>query len=389
MSLGDIYNSRRFSLYDSFLFNFYRERFSYFINRDVQIINLFSVDPINTHHLSDIRPLTSDEIIGRLKFYLGISNDYKLLILPNRFSAYYLLFFTTTDVGDEVLTPAPVPYFVKQYSDLLSLDVKLMETNSAEDFNIPLRRDVEDSLTPRTKLLYFSEPNFSGSIIYPKESLERMLFISRNYQLFLAVDESLSHLVRNPKGFVFLKDLSVNNERVIRLNNFLRDFSLGDSTIIVFHETLSSKIELIASDLFPVTPYDLSLIDYFLENSSKLIDKRLAEIEQNRAIIQNFIESREDVTAAYSNSISSIFLKLPVPSADTFVEWLLCEYNRDKRTVFVAPSVFFHSDQYEDEGEVLIDYRYLNPEILEEGLDILQDALNQYLGLEAVKEAEE
>ncbi len=388
MSLGDIYNSRRFSLYDSFLFNFYRERFSYFINRDVQIMNLFSVDPINTHHLTDIRPLTSDKVIRRLKLYLGISNDYKLLILPNRFSAYYLLFFTTTDVGDEVLTPAPVPYFIKQYSDLLSLDVKLMETNSAEDFNIPLRRDVEDSLTPRTKLLYFSEPNFSGSILYPKESLERMLFISRNYQLFLAVDESLSHLVRNPKSYVFLRDLSVNNERVIRVNNFLRDFSLGDSTIIVFHETLSAKIELIASDLFPITPYDLSSIGYFLENPSKLIDNRLTEIEQNRTIIQDFIKSREDVTAAYSNSISSVFLKLPVPSADTFVEWLLCEYNRDKRTVFIAPSIFFHSDQYEDEGEVLIDYRYLNPEILEEGLDILQDALNQYLGLPAVKEVE-
>jgi aspartate aminotransferase len=388
MSLGDIYNSRRFSLYDSFLFNFYRERFSYFINRDVQIISLFSVDPINTHHLTDIRPLTSDEVIRRLKLYLGVSNDYKLLVLPNRYSAYYLLFFTTTDVGDEVLTPAPAPYFIKQYSDLLSLDVKLMETNSAEDFNIPLRRDFEDSLTPRTKLLYFSEPNFSGSILYPKESLERMLFISRNYQLFLAVDESLSHLVRDPKNFVFLKDLSVNNERVIRVNNFLRDFSLGDSTIIIYHETLSSKIELIASDLFPVTLYDLSLIDYFLENPSRLMDNRLAEIEQNRTIIQDFIKSREDVTAAYSNSISSVFLKLPVPSADTFVEWLLCEYNRDKRTVFVAPAVFFHSDRYEDEGEVLIDYRYLNPEILEEGLDILQDALNQYLGLPAVKEVE-
>ncbi|MEJ2568299.1 MAG: hypothetical protein P8Z50_05435 [candidate division WOR-3 bacterium] len=81
MSLGDIYNSRRFSLYDSFLFNFYKERFSYFINRDVQIINLFSVDPVNTHHLSDIKPVTREEIIRKLKSYFGISGDYKLLIL--------------------------------------------------------------------------------------------------------------------------------------------------------------------------------------------------------------------------------------------------------------------------------------------------------------------
>jgi len=171
---------------------------------------------------------------------------------------------------------------------------------------------------------------------------------------------------------------------VIRVNNFLRDFSLGDSTLIVFHETLSSKIELIAGDLFPVTPYDIALIDYFLDNSSEMLRNRLAEIEQNRSIIQEFIKNRDDVSVAYSKSVSSVFLKLPVPSADTFVEWLLCDYNRDNRTVFVAPAVYFHSNQYEDEGEILIDYRFLNPEILEEGLDILQDALNQYLGLEVL-----
>jgi len=389
MSLGETYNSRRFSLYDSFLFNFYKERFSYFINRNVQIINLFSVDPINTHHLSDVRPITEEEIVRRLKLYFGLSNDYKLLILPNRFSAYYLFLFATADVGDEILTPAPAPYFIKQYADILSIDTKLIETSSAEDFDLPLRRDVEDALTPRTKLFYFSEPGFSGSIMYPRESLERMLFISRNYELFLAVDETLSHLIKDTKGSVFLRDISLNNERVIRVNSFLRDLSLGDLTIIVFHDTLSTKIEVIAKDLFPITPYELSLIDYFLGNHSSILNNRFEQIEQNRAIIQNFLNNREDVSAAYSNSISSIFLKLPVPNADTFVEWLLCEYNRDKRTVFVAPSVFFHSNKYEDEGEILIDYRYLNPEILEEGLDILQDALDRYLGLEAVKGVEQ
>jgi aspartate aminotransferase len=386
---GDVYNSRRFSLYDSFLFNFYRERFSYFINRNVQIINLFAVDPINVHHLGNVRPITGEEVVKKLKSYFGISDDYKLLILPNRFSAYYLILFTTSDVGDEILTPAPVPYFIKQYADILSLGTKIIETNPVEDFDLPLRRDVEDTLTSRTKLFYFSEPAFSGSIIYPRESLERMLFISRNYQLFLVVDETLGHLVKDTQNSIFLKDISLNNERVIRINNFFRDFSLGDLTMVIFHATLSAKIELIARDLFPITPYELSLVDYFIGNSAGILRTRFEEIEQNRTVIRNFLNSREDVSVVYSNNVSSILLKLPVPNADTFVEWLLCEYNRDRKTVFVAPSVFFHSAEYEDEGEILIDYRYLNPEILEEGLDILQDALDRYLGLVAVKGAEQ
>ena len=389
MSLGETYNSRRFSLYDSFLFNFYKERFFYFINRNVQIINLFSIDPINTHHLNDIKFVAEEEIVRRLKLYFGLNDDYKLLILPNRFSAYYLFLFAVADIGDEILTPAPAPYFIKQYADNLSLNTKFIETSSSEDFDLPLRRDVEDVLTPRTRIFYFSEPGFSGSIMYPRESLERMLFLSRNYELFLAVDETLNHLIPDKRNLTFLKDISLNNERVVRLNSFLRDLSFGDLTVISFHAALPSKIEILAKDLFPITQYDLSLIDYFLGNYSGILKNRLEEIGQNRNIINDFINNRDDVLASYSDSISSVLLKLPVPSASSFVEWLLCEYNRDKRTVFVAPSVFFHSGEYEDEGEVLIDFRYLNPEILEEGLDILQDALDQYLGLNESKIAED
>lgn len=381
MSSGDIYSSRRFSLYDSFLFDFYYDKFFYFISRDVQIINLFSVNPINVHHLNDLQPVMEEEVLSKLRVYFGLSDDYKLLILPNRFAAYYLYLFTITDVGDELLTFAPIPYFIKQYADLLSLDTTLIETNSTEDFDIPLRRTIEDALTSRTKLFYLSEPGFSGGIMYPKESLERMLFISRNHQLYLVVDESLSHLVPNPEGLLFMRDISFNNERLIRVNSYLRDFSLGDSTAVIFHNTLSEKIEVIARDLFPVTPYQLSLTDYFLENSSRILDNRAQEINQNKEIIGNFIEEREDVSLAYDNGILPSLINLPVPNADTFVEWLLCEYNRDKKTVFLAPSAFLHSDECEDEGEVLIDYRYLNPEIFEEGLEILQDALDQFLGL--------
>ncbi|MEO0293117.1 MAG: hypothetical protein ABIN61_02710 [candidate division WOR-3 bacterium] len=381
MFLGDIYNSRRFSLYESFPFNFYKDKFYYFMSRDIQIINLFSVDPISIHQIIESEIGSEEKIIKELRIFLEVPEDYKLLLLPNRFAAYYLAFFTVADVGDEILTPAPIPYFLRQYADVCALTIKWIETKSAEDFELPLRREVEDSITPRTKIFYFSEPNFSGNIIYSKDSLERIIFISRNYQLFLLTDETLSTLFRDKEGLIFTKNFALNNERIIRINNFLREFFLGDLTAFIFHSTLPSKIELIAHDLFPVIQPQLSNVDYFLKHSEELLQGRLQKLEQNRIVLQSFLDSRPDVVISYPNTISSVFLKLPVPNADTFVEWLLCEYNWDKRTVFVAPASLFHSKEYEEEGEVLIDYSYLNPEILEEGLEILGEALNRYLGL--------
>ncbi|MEA1913351.1 MAG: aminotransferase class I/II-fold pyridoxal phosphate-dependent enzyme [candidate division WOR-3 bacterium] len=378
---GDLYSSRRMHLYDSFIFNLYLERFYYFLDRDVQIINLFSVKPISTHPLNRIQSFQEEETIQRLKEFLELGEDYKILILPDQFSAYYLLFFSALDLNDEVMTPAPIPYFLKQYTHSLSVRLIHIETSSINDYELPLRGNIEDLITARTKLFYYSEPNFSGGITYSEESLERILFLCRNYHLYIGVDETLSHLIREPENFVQMHNISLENERLIRINSLLKDFSMDDVTVMMFHTALPQRIELIARDLFPVSPYQLASLVYFLDNARDILADRINEMNQKRSIIQNFIDNREDISSFYFRGIGSVFIKLPIPNSESFVEWLLCDYDRDKKTVFVAPSVHFHSDDYEDEGEILIDYRYLNPEMLEEGLEILQDALDQYLGL--------
>lgn len=381
MSPGDLYSSRRFSIYDSFIYNLYRERYYYFIDRDLQVINFFSVSPMNTRKISKLDSVSKDEIINQLKDFMGIEEDYNLLILPNQFSAYYLLLFASTDVGDEILTPSPIPYFLPSYANSLSLNSVILETSGSENYDIPHRRDFEDRLTSRTKLFYYSEPGFSGGVVYSEESLERILFICRNYNMYLSVDETLEHLLEDRENYTFMRDIAFENERLIRIKSILKDFSLGEATIMTFHTALPEKLKTIAEELFPPSPAQLSTLKYFLSNIESIRKERIAEMQQKREIIRNFINKREDISTSYYNGFSSYFLKLPVPNAETFVEWLLCSYNRDKKTVFLAPATFFHSAEYEDTGEVLIDYRYINPEVLEEGLEILQDALDRYTGL--------
>ncbi|MCK4422254.1 aminotransferase class I/II-fold pyridoxal phosphate-dependent enzyme [candidate division WOR-3 bacterium] len=381
MSPGNLYFSRRSNLYDPNVYSSYREKYDFWRDRNVQIINLFTVKPIVQNILKDINDIRMDAVLAELRRYLNIEPFYQLLLFPNHFSAYYTLFFATTDLNDEILTPAPVPYFLNQYAESLGLNLVHIETNISDDYDLPYREIIENKITSRTKLFYCSIPSFSGSITYPKETLERILFISQNYHLYLITDETLSHLVMDDENYITVHKIAAQRERIIRLISPLKDFSLDDVTILFFHSALLQNIERIAQDLFTVSPFQLACIDYFLRNRERIIGERKEGMLQKRKIIERFLNGREDVSAQLSSATGSVFLRLPLPNTESFAEWLLTDYDRDKKTVFVAPASHLHSDQYEDNGEVLIDFRYINSEMLEEGLEILSDALDRYLGL--------
>lgn len=381
MSPGNSYFSRRANLYEPFLFNLYLERFEYWRDRDVQIINLYNVRPITQGIMKEVNPVQFNYVVEELKNHLGIGPSYKILLFPNQHSAYYTLFFSMMDLNDEIVTPAPVPYFLKQYAESLGLKLLYIETNMMDDYDLPYRKDVENKVNPRSKLFYYSVPSFSGSIVYPEETLERILFVCRNYYLYLAIDETLSHLLNNKGDYIAMHDIAVENERLIRILSPLKDFSMDEVTILLIHKALPERIDRITRDLFPISPYQLSFLDYFLKNYERIMEERREEMNLKRKIIEGFLEGREDISASISKATGSVFIRIPVPNTESFVEWLLTEYNRDKKTVFVAPATHFHSEGYDDNGEILIDYRYLDSEMLEEGFEILSDALDKYLGL--------
>jgi aspartate aminotransferase len=381
MSTGDSYLSRRANLYEPFLFNLYLERYQYWRDRDVQIINLYNVRPLTQGVMKEVNPIQFNQVVEELKDYLKLSQSYKILLFPNQFSAYYTLFFSILDLNDEILTPAPIPYFLKQYAESLGLKLLYIETSMIDDFDIPHRKEVESKITPRAKLFYYSAPGFAGGIIYPQETLERILFVSRNYYLYLAIDETLSHLVNNREEYIKMQDIAVENENIIRILAPLKDFSMDDITILIVHKTLPLRIDRITRDLFPISPYQLSFLNYFIKSHEEIIEERREEMNIKRKIIENFLEKRKDISVSVTKASGSVFINLPILNTETFVEWLFTDYNRDKKTIFVAPAMHFHQDTYEDNGEILIDYRYLDSEMLEEGLEILSDALDLYLGL--------
>ncbi len=129
------------------------------------------------------------------------------------------------NTGDEVLLPAP--YWVS-YFELVKLGEAtpvVIPTNIANDFKITPQQ-LEDAITPSTKMIIFSSPcNPSGSV-YSKEELMALAKVLERYpQLFIVSDE-IYELIRYGVNHFSIARIDSIKDRVITVNGVSKGFAM-------------------------------------------------------------------------------------------------------------------------------------------------------------------
>ncbi len=129
------------------------------------------------------------------------------------------------DEGDEVLLPAP--YWVS-YSDLIKLSGGIpitMPTSVETDFKITPQQ-LEEAITPRTKMLWFSSPcNPSGSV-YSEEELEALAVVLRKYPNILIVADEIYEHIRFEGKHASIASLEGMYERTVTVNGVSKGFAM-------------------------------------------------------------------------------------------------------------------------------------------------------------------
>ncbi len=127
--------------------------------------------------------------------------------------------------GDEVILPAP---FWVSYSDIVKLaeGVPVQVPTSIEtDFKMTPEQ-LEEAITPKTKMLWFSSPcNPSGSV-YSKEELEGLAEVLRKYpDIFVVSDEIYEH-INFKGGHVSIAGIEGMYDRTITVNGVSKAFAM-------------------------------------------------------------------------------------------------------------------------------------------------------------------
>ncbi len=127
--------------------------------------------------------------------------------------------------GDEVVLPAP--YWVS-YSDIVKLAEGVpveVPTSIESDFKMTPEQ-LEASITPRTKMIWFSSPcNPSGSV-YSKEELEGLALVLKNYPDILVVSDEIYEHINFRGKHESIARINGMYERTITVNGVSKAFAM-------------------------------------------------------------------------------------------------------------------------------------------------------------------
>jgi aspartate aminotransferase len=127
--------------------------------------------------------------------------------------------------GDEVILPAPywVSYFeIVKLSGGVPVEVP---TSVASDFKITAKQ-LEEAITPKTKMMWFSSPcNPSGSV-YSKDELLALVKVLEKYPNIIVLSDEIYEHINFSKSYCSIASLPGMLERTITVNGVAKAFAM-------------------------------------------------------------------------------------------------------------------------------------------------------------------
>ncbi|WP_291867768.1 pyridoxal phosphate-dependent aminotransferase [Maribacter sp.] len=168
-----------------------------------------------------------DAIITKFKRDNNIAYDYsQIVVSTGAKQALYNIAQVCLNPGDEVLLPCP--YWVS-YSDIVMLSGGVpveIETSITTDFKMTPEQ-LENAITPKTKMLWYSSPcNPSGSI-YSKEELRALADVLKKHpQIVIVSDEIYEHINYGVTAHASMAEFEDMYDRTVTVNGVAKAFAM-------------------------------------------------------------------------------------------------------------------------------------------------------------------
>ena len=288
------------------------------------------------------------------KFYNDNGLNYKIeniIVSTGGKQCLFNVFAAILNVGDEVLIPKP--YWVS-YPELVKLNDGIpvfVETNEEDDFKINFK-NLEKSITNKTKAIVVNSPNNPTGSIYSKKELMEIADFAKKYDLYIISDEMYEKLTYGDNKHISIASLNEDAfNRTIVVNGLSKAYAMtgwrvgyaaGKKEIIKLMNNIQSHT---TSNVNSIAQYASLEALTGQQEEMKIMQN---EFDRRRKVMMKLLDDISDVSYIEPKgafyilvNIDKILKKSKISGSSEFCEKLL-----DRENVVAIPGIAFGEDNY-------------------------------------------
>ncbi len=296
--------------------------------------------------------------------YLGLSPD-RILVTTGCIEANFVAFTSIVQPGDHVIVEHPNYQQLYEVPRALGGKVDLLRLRYEDNYKLNVD-ELNEMVTPKTKLIVISHPNNPTGSVITLETLKSIIEIIEDNNIYLLSDEIYRELSFSQKPLppaATLSDNAISNSSMSKLHGLpgLRiGWMVADKSIIDIAKEIRSYTTICDSTLSE------HLSKLALKRKEELVTRAENIVKTNIEIMRKWMEKRDDVAWIPPEGSLVAFPRFNRNVTSTE----LCKLLAEEYKVFVAPGKCF-----DIESHFRIGFGWSTDE-LREGLEFVGRALD-------------
>jgi aspartate aminotransferase len=297
------------------------------------------------------------------------ANAAQVVVSPGGKYSCYLAILATCGPGDEVLIPAPYWVSYPEMVKLAGATPKVVLAGDDQGFKITAEQ-IEEALSPSTKLLILNSPSNPTGCLYELEEMEAIIDLAIRKDLLVMSDEIYEYLLYD--GSTHHHPASFSKEaqdRVITVSGFSKTFSMTGWRLgtLVANPTIAKAVANLqsqtSSNATTFAQYGALAAVQNWEQSMQAVREMLVHFNRRRLLLLDGLNAISGIECLRSKGAFYLFPKISSfgLSSEDFSARLL-----DQEKVAVVSGHAFGADGY-----VRLSYA-TSDEVIEKGLDRLK-----------------
>ena len=276
-------------------------------------------------------------------------NPAQVVVSPGGKFSCYLAILATCGPGDEVIIPAPYWVSYPEMVKLAGAEPKIILAGDEQGFKLTAAQ-IEDALTPATKLIILNSPSNPTGCLYDKSEMEEIVELACKKDLLVMSDEIYEYLLYD--GSTHYRPASFSkeaSERVITVSGFSKTFSMTGWRlgILVANPEIAKAVASLqsqtTSNATTFAQYGALAAVQNWSSAMAAVNEMLVHFDRRRLTLLQGLNAIDGVSCLRSQGAFYLFPKIAdlAMSSENFSNQLL-----EKKKVAVVSGHAFGADGY-------------------------------------------